>query len=568
MHLSLFSFATLLLVPNTGAPALQSQDTAPWFHEEAEAAGLTWEHVSGAPADRFWFPEIMGGGTALFDYDGDGDLDLYLVQSGYLTPTEEQSLPGNRLFKNMHVEKSVNAELASPDFVDVTDAAGVGDTGYGMGAACGDYDGDGDIDLYVTNVGPNVFYQNQGNGTFKDLSVRLKANDGRWGTSAAFVDGDGDGKLDLFVVNNLNWSPTIETPCNNYRNRPDYCSPNNYNAHSTDLLLLQGRLGFADYSRKQGIHLTSGNGLGVACADFDQDGDADIYVANDATPNALWRNSGGNGFQDVALIGGCAVNSTGTPEAGMGVQWVDINQDGWLDLFMTHIRRETNTFYLNRNGRFRDKTNATGLGPASLKLTGFGMGFHDYNLDGQLDLYVANGAVQAWGKDEAYSDDAYAEPNLLFQGEGDAKFRSRGEGSAKPVLGSSRGAAFGDIDNDGDVDVVVIDRDAPVKLLRNVAPRSGTFVGVELLGSRFKTAVGSMVRLETTVTGSDGIASSVSQHRLADPAYSYLASNDPRVHFGVPAGHTVTGLYVRWPGESKETKLGVPTTGSYHTFSR
>ena len=565
---SLRAILLLFICPCALALHPQGQDSAaPWFQEEAAAAGLTWEHVSGAPPDRYWFPEIMGGGVALFDYDGDGDLDVYLVQSGYLIPDEGQTSPTNRLFRNMVLEQAADADIGGPQFVDVTESAGVGDEGYGMGVACGDYDGDGDVDLYVTNVGPNRFYQNQGNGTFKDLTSRLKVGDGRWGTSTAFMDANSDGKLDLFVVNNLNWSPGIETPCNNYRNKPDYCSPNNYNAQSTDVLFIQGRLGYSDYSRKQGLHLTTGNGLGVACADYDADGDTDIYVANDATPNALWRNNGAENFKDVALVGGCAVNSTGTPEAGMGVQWVDVNQDGWLDLFMTHLRRETNTFYMNRKGRFRDMTNMTGLGPHSVRFTGFGLGFHDFDLDGHLDLYVANGAVQAWGREESYGEDPYAEPNLLYRGLGGARFESLGEGTASPLIGASRGAAFGDIDNDGDVDIVVVDRDARVKLLRNISPRAGTWLGLELRGSRFRTAVGAVVRLETSSLDAGDVVTS-SQYRLADPAYSYLASNDPRVHFGVPSGHEVTGLFVRWPGSVQETKLEVPATGSYHSIQR
>jgi hypothetical protein len=234
---------------------------------------------------------------------------------------------------------------------------------------------------------------------------------------------------------------------------------------------------------------------------------------------------------------------------------------------MTHIRRETNTFYMNRKGRFRDMTNMTGLGPASVRMTGFGMGFHDFNLDGRLDLYVANGAVQAWGPEEAYGDDPYAEPNLLYRGLGGTRFESLGEGTASPVLGSSRGAAFGDIDNDGDVDVVVVDRDARVKLLRNVAPRVGTWLGVDLQGSRFKTAVGAVVRLETSSL-IDGEVVMASQYRLADPAYSYLASNDPRVHFGIAPGHEVTGLFVRWPGSTEETELEGPTAGTYNSVQR
>ena len=575
----------------------------PWFAEQAAAAGLVWTHVSGAQPGRYWFPEIMGGGVGLLDYDGDGDLDVYLVQSGFLEPGEGQDVPTNRLFRNMLVERA-SADGATtngdvPDFVDVTEQAGLGHAGYGMGVACGDYDGDGHVDIYVTNVGENVLYHNEGDGTFVDVTDRMKVGDVRWGTSAAFLDADGDGDLDLFLVNNLNWSRILETSCVSYRNVPDYCSPNNYNAQSTDTLYIKGRLGYQDMSRRLGLHLTSGNGLGVACADYDVDGDIDMYVANDATPNALWRNDGRAGYEDFALMGGCSVNAMGTPEAGMGVQWVDIDQDGLPDLFMTHLRRETNTFYLNRRTRsggyrFADRTPMTGLGAPSIEFTGFGMGFHDFDHDGQLDLYLANGAVQAWGRKEAskwwpeapeedaegdpaeestedrkVSDpfDPYAEPNQLYRGLGGTRFELVGEGTAAPVIGSSRGVAFGDLDEDGDVDVVVVDRDAGVKLLRNVAPKKGGWIGFRALTRGRIDAVGAALRLTTRYAVGEGDAKQereLVQWRFLDRHYSYLASNDPRVHLGVPQGHTVVSVAVRWPGETELADFGAREPGSYH----
>ncbi len=539
LHLAL---ATIL----AATCSLAQKDDPPWFTEEAVASGLEWNHVSGARPERYWFPEIMGGGVALFDYDGDGDLDVYLVQSGRLDLQEGEEQPTNRLFRNE----------GDGTFTDQTEESGLGDDGYGMGVACGDYDQDGDVDVYVTNVGPNVLYENRGGAVFKDVTKKMKVGDGGWGTSAAFLNIDGDADLDLFLVNNLNWSPNIETPCTGLRNKADYCNPENYNARSTDVLLVKGRLGFQDSSRQYGLHMVSGNGLGVACTDYDLDGDLDVYVANDATPNVLWRNDGrklsdSGGFVDVALRSGCAVNFSGTPEAGMGVQWVDVNQDGLPDLFMTHLGRETNTFYLNRktsSGRhlFRDQTGVTGLGQASLRFTGFGMGFQDFDLDGSLDLYVANGAVQAWGPDEAFdAADLYAEPNQLYRGVGGIKFEFLGEGTATPVIGTSRGAAFGDLDNDGDVDVVVVDRDAGVKLLRNVAPRGGSWIGFSVLNGRGADDLGAAVRIETREGPEGGLRT---QWRHVHPAYSYLSSNDSRVVFGIPEGHELVSVAVRWSG--------------------
>ncbi|MEL6905617.1 MAG: VCBS repeat-containing protein, partial [Planctomycetota bacterium] len=440
----------------------------PWFEDVAAAAGVDFVNVSDR-SEAHRFPEIMGGGVALFDYDGDGDLDLYLVQGGFLGEIAEGATqPTNRLYRN-------DTEEGELRFVDVTEAAGVGHGGYGMGAACADFDRDGDVDLYVTNVGPNVLYRNNGDGTFADVSEKLGVADPRWATSAAFFDADGKGGLDLYVVNNLAWSDTVETPCFNYYQEPDYCSPNNYNAPSVDVLYTYGRLGYTDRTALGKVETAFGNGLGVVVADYDQDGDQDVYVANDATANVLWQNGGRAVFENVAMTGGCAVNGQGRPEAGMGVQFADLDNDEDLDLFITHLRKETNTFYRNKNGLFDDKSNMVGTNAASLKLTGFGMGIHDFDHDGVLDLYVANGAVQAWKEDERYDPaDAYAEPNHVFKGKDGrrgVKFQLRDGDSGS--VGTSRGAAFGDLDGDGDVDVVLHDLDASVKVLRNVANEPG-----------------------------------------------------------------------------------------------
>jgi hypothetical protein len=544
---------SILLLSVLGAP--QDTTPTPWFTEIGEAAGIEFSHVSGARGE-YWFPEIMGGGVALLDYDGDGLLDIYCVQSGFLKDAENEGpdSPPNQLFRNLGVDEGTG----QPRFEDVTELTGTGDTSYGMGVACGDYDRDGDMDLFVTNVGVNILFRNEGPDEqgivrFKDITKTSGTEDVRWATSAAFVDVDGDRDLDLYVVNNLLWHASTETPCFNYFSERDYCSPNNYNAASPDVLFVMGRSRFQDWTPTSGLDTAFGNGLGVAPADYDQDGHMDLYVANDATPNNLWHNQGRGKYADKGLLLGCAVNGNGTPEAGMGVQWVDVDQDGDLDLFMTHLRRETNTFYMNRRGRFTDKTNATGMNATSLKYTGFGMGFHDYDLDGQLDLYVVNGAVQAWRHEEVFAADPYAEPNHLYQGQGGTRFAPvAGGGEANQSVGTSRGAAVGDLDNDGDVDVVYMDRDGRTKLLMNNA--KGHWIGFRMLDKRGDEVPGAVVG----VTHQGKTA-----WRLADPAYSYLASNDPRAHFGLGTSAEIEGITVRWPSGIVE-KFDALATGAYH----
>jgi len=548
MKSSAFCRIASLLVA-TGAVtnvAVAGDETSAWFEEVAASAGLDYTYESGA-TDEYWFPEIMGGGVALLDYDGDGFLDVYFVQSGSLRAKAGEN-PPNRLFRNK----------GDGTFEDVTEAAGVGDRGYGMGVACGDYDQDGDIDIYVTNVGPNVMYQNQGNGTFVDVTSELGVGHSGWGTSCAFVDYDGDDDLDLYVVNNLLWSEGLEKEravCLNYYQEPDYCSPNNYNASAPDVFYRNGgKYGWKDFTKMVGAETKFGNGLGVACGDYNDDGRVDIYVANDATPNVLWSNKPGNTFEDVGLASGCSVNGYGTPEAGMGVQSVDIDNDGDLDLFMTHLRDESNTFYRNQNGFFLDMTNMTGVGDVGLKYTGFGMGFHDFEHDGHLDLYIANGAVQSW-KDPFIAEDPYAEPNHLFQGKGGVRVADVGGGGrAQPITATSRGAAFGDYDNDGDVDVLVVDRDAKAKLLRNVGPKAGSWIGLRLLNKKGADAIGARCRV---TFGED------SRWRRLDTAYSYLSANDPRVHFGIGGAEKIDELLVVWPDGKRET-FGPLEAGAYH----
>jgi hypothetical protein len=520
-----------------------------WFREEARERGLDWVHVRGR-TQRFWFPEIMGGGVGLLDQDGDGALDVYLVQSGDLA---EPSPDGaNRLFRN----------LGGARFADVTATVGGGDPGYGMGCAVGDADQDGDPDVYVTNVGPNTLLLNDG-GTLGAAPLEAGVSDEGWGTSAAWVDIDADGDLDLYVVNYLRWSPEREIECHSPQGGRDYCSPTSYDAPARDVLYRnEGGGRFRDVSEAAGLGAAFGNGLGVASGDLDLDGWVDLYVANDMMPNQLWTNRGDGTFVDRALFSGCAVNRDGAAEAGMGAVALDVEDDGDLDLFVTHLRDETNTFYCNQGGRFSDQTSVLGLGGPSLPFTGFGVGFQDFDRDGTLDAYVANGAVTR-GRRARDPSDPYAEPNQLFRGVTDAAGSVRFEellprgGTAEELLGSSRGAAFGDLDEDGDADVVVVDSGARVKLLLNQAA-GGHWIGLRVLERSGGDAEGARLTLE---------CSGKRRYRWVTSGGSYCSASDARALCGLGADRAPTTVVVRWTDQSEE-RFGPLEPGRKHVLRR
>ncbi len=521
--------------PSAPEPAAGARDKteAPWFEDVALASGMDFRHVR-ALEQRFLFPEIMGSGLAWLDYDADGWMDLYVVQSGDLQP-EGRDVPGNVLYRN----------LGDGRFADVTAAAGVGDKGYGMGCTVGDYDGDGRVDLYVTNVGPSVLYRNRGDGTFADVTATVGVAGGGWSTSAGFFDYDLDGDLDLWVVDYVRWSREREIACKSNYGERDYCSPNNYSAPAQCRLYRnEGDGTFEDVSQGAGIGAAFGNGLGLALADFDRDGRLDAYVANDGMPNQLWINQGNGRFVDKSLLSGTAVNRNGAAEACMGVALGDVDGNGYLDVFLTNLRGETNRLYLNQGAVMIDRTPQSGLTLAGLQYTGFGDGLFDFDLDGRLDLYVCNGRVGQWKP--VFSDaDIYAEPAQVFRGLDRARFTEvlpQGA-TAAPWVGNSRGAAFADYDNDGDVDVAVSTNHGRLRLMRNVAPRQGRWLLVHALDARGVDVPGAHLTLQ--VGGQ-------TWHRDVVICSSYCSANDPRAHFGLPTGTPAAELRVTWPGGEKE----------------
>ena len=532
--------------------ALAGSAERPLFRDIAAETGLNFHHYNFATGHHY-MPEIMGPGAALFDFDNDGDLDIYLVQgtrldsSGTLVnPPPRGWKPGNRLFRNML------AETGKLRFVDVTERAGVGHVGYGMGVAVGDYDNDGFLDLYVTNFGRNVLYHNNGDGTFTDVTQEAGVDDAHWSTSAAWVDFDGDGYLDLFVCNYVDFTLPGNRGCFSPVGEPDYCTPKAYHAVPSRLFRNLGNGKFEDVTEASGINRSYGPALGVLCADFNNDGRPDIYVANDTAANQLWLNQGDGTFREAALETGVAYSTDGLAKAGMGVTLGDVGNNGGQDLLVTNLTREGVTlFRRNERGQFDDVTAASGLLQSTFGFTGFGTGWLDYDNDGWLDLFIANGGVTI-AESGLAGRSPYAQRNQLFHNQGRRERFRETSGLGGPsfqIQEISRGAAFGDIDNDGGIDILVANNNGPVRLLRNLAAR-GHWLIVKLESPKTnRFAVGAKV--EVIRRGQDPL------WRTVHSDSSYLSASDLRVHFGLGANGDIDAVLVEWPDGSRERFTGV-----------
>jgi hypothetical protein len=524
----------------------------PLFVEEAAAAGLTFTHVNGA-AGRYYLPEVMGAGVALFDYDNDGDLDVFLVQGGALDGSRGAGAPSSRLFRNDLVVGADGKRTLR--FTDVTERAGIGLRAYGMGVAVGDYDNDGYLDLFVTGFGSVTLFHNNRDGTFTDATKTAGLIGAQWSTSAAFLDYDRDGDLDLFVANYVDFTVAANQLCTDPVGVRDYCGPRAYHPVPARLFRNDGAGRFTDVTERSGIGKAYGAGLGVATGDYNGDGWIDLYVANDATPNQLWINRHDGTFVDEGPLSGSAVNAQGNPEGSMGIASGDIDLDGDEDLFVTNIAGETFAMYINDgHGNFEDARTKWGLSRPTAAFTGFGTNFFDYDNDGWLDLFIANGAVAIV---EALRGQAvpYRMTNQLFRNTGAGRFEetSAAAGPAFARAEVSRGAAFGDIDNDGNVDVVVTTNNGPVRLLMNNARRAGAtqhWLEVRVAqesGNRF--GFGAWIGVER--------AGRPTVWRRVRTDGSYLSASDVRAHFGLGAAAAVDAVIVHWPDGSRERWTGI-----------
>jgi enediyne biosynthesis protein E4 len=556
--------------PAPPSGAATAKPAGDWITEGAQAAGIDFVHFNGMSGERF-YPEIMAPGVGLFDYDNDGDLDVYLVQGQMLGKNKtlkDATFPpkaplGDRLYRN---DLAVAADgTRTLHFTDVTAASGIDVQTYGMGVAAGDYDNDGFVDLYRTGLSGAVLLHNNGNGTFIDVTAKSGAgNPDGWGVSASFVDYDRDGFLDLFVGNYLLYTTEGDIDCLAVTGQHDYCPPNSYRAQPSRLYRNRGNGTFEDVTRKALTGGAYGPALGVSTADFDGDGWIDIYVGNDGVANQLWINQKNGTFKDTAFLSGAAVNGAGNAEASMGIDAGDFDNDGDEDLFITNWLAQMNILYVNDGkGAFEDRKAASGLGPPSLAKTGFGTAWWDYDNDSWLDLLTLNGSVSII-EAQARANDPFPlkMPNQLFRNLGNGRFEdvSAQAGAVFQRAEVSRGGAFGDIDNDGDVDVLVGTAAGPTRLLINNVGNRNAWVGLRLLGVTRRDMVGAQVQVLR-----DG---GMPLLRRARSDGSYASANDPRLLVGLgPGAPAAVRVRVVWPDGRSEEWSSIPT-GRWTTLTQ
>jgi hypothetical protein len=505
------------------------------FVDVAAQAGVHFVHHNG-PSPEKRMPETDGSGAAFFDYDSDGDLDLYLVDSGDLIKGREGHW--NHLYRN-----------EGGRFAEVAAEAGVQGGEYGMGVLAGDYDNDGDQDLYLTNLGPDILYRNEG-GRFADQTAQAGLGSPLWGSSAAYLDCDNDGDLDLFVVNYVDFR--VEEPL--WCGRRDmnlrfYCDPRQYRPSHNILYRNNGDGTFADVSRQAGI-THQGNGLGVVCGDFDGDGDQDVYVANDLTQNWHYQNQGNGRFSEIGLLTGTGLSSDGAPQAGMGVDAADYDNDADLDLVVLNFQLENKNLYRNDGAYFPDLSFKAGIGEASLNSLGFGTFFFDCDNDGWQDLFMANGHVH--DNIEVYDKLAtYAQLAQLFHNEGGGRF-AEWTGRAGPgvaVRDVGRGAAYGDYDQDGDLDIALNNSGRAAALLRNEGGNAGHWLRVRLVGKQSnRDGVGAKVYVR---------AGALRLFQQVKAGSGYQSTSQRDLHFGLGPQAQVGRVEVRWPSGKVQVLEGI-----------
>jgi hypothetical protein len=532
--------AVVLLVSiAASAPALLAQRgtaaAALRFTNVTRASGISFTNVNGASPDKY-LAETMGSGAALLDFDADGWVDLLLVDGGSIADPAVASRARHRLYRN-----------AGGTFVDVTGASGIRHRDYGMGACAGDVDNDARPDIYITSYGANTLYRNAGKGAFTDVTAAAGVGLGGWSTSCAFLDIDLDGDLDLWVVNYLDAARDNNRFCGDPQRRVRvYCHPLNYRGLPSVLYRNDGRGTFTDVSTASGIAGFAGNGLGIAVGDYDDDGRPDVFVANDGVPNFLFHNEGGGRFTEVGLPAGVSVARDGKARAGMGTEFADYNGDGRLDLIVTNHEFETHSLFRNDgNGIFSDATVESGLSAPTLPWVGFGVAFFDADNNGDLDLAIVNGHVID-NTAQFRAGSSHAQPRLLFRSAGGRRFaevgREAGPGFAGPGVG--RTLVAGDLDNDGDIDLVTTANGGAAEVLRNESTGGGAALIVQLAGARHREAMGARITVA---------AGGRTQMREVKSGSSYLGQNDLRLHVGLGAAARAEQVRIRWPGGVVET---------------
>jgi enediyne biosynthesis protein E4 len=508
------------------------------FADVSAQTGIEFRHEDGRSGEKY-FVETLGAGAAWFDYDRDGDIDIYFVNGADLPGKRSPSRPTNALYRND----------GGGQFVDVTAQAGVGHDGYGFSCAVGDYDNDGYRDLYVANYEEDVLYRNNGDGTFDDVTAAAGIANTQWAAAAAFADYDGDGDIDLFVANYVEYDLGANPRCGTPEMRL-HCSPDVFAATQSVLYANNSDGTFTDVTAAAGLATAHGKAMGVVWSDYDNDGDTDLFVANDRMPDRLYRNNGDGTFTDLALMIGVALSADGLALSSMAAAFGDVDNDGWMDLSITNYHDEPNMLFMNgRDGFFSDVTYQSGVGGSGLNHLSWGGDFGDVDSDGDLDLFVANGHMDT-NVAEMRPSLSYAQPNQLFLNRGDASFyeASPPVGDGLHLTKPSRGTAFGDYDNDGDLDLLITNCGEAPDLLRNDTV-GGHWLMFDTVGRESnRDGIGARVRV---------FAGGVWQMREVRSGSSYPSHSDMRLHFGLGDASSAERVEIRWPSGLVEQLRGV-----------